>query len=638
MPPRLQVTLAACCICLTLYGQEKRQIDSLLGIYENRSVSDSLRMLSLNEIAKLYHRSNPDTAILLAEKVYTWSIEKRYDKGKARSLNVIGLGHWVKTNHAEALSYYQQALPFFESSHDLQGLALCLNNIGLVYFYQGDYNRAIEYYERSLAINLNNNFQEGAALVLNNLGLANEHVGDLDKALKKYQEALTIYERIGIALGVGQSLTNIGYVYNALGKESDALKSFEKAITIQEKIRDRSTLISSLIGLADLYKNRQEFDKAVSYAEKARSMAKDMHSAYDERESALLLYNLYKQKGDYARALAYHEQHRTLTDTIFSLENNKAIASLEARVALEKKQQEFEALEKENRLRQRINYIVAIALLIMFVLSFFILRNRRKLKFAYDKLEAANSRLTQMKQDIEQKALMLDESNRAKDKMFSVISHDLRSPLNAVRGMFDLIKNDQISPEELHSFIPQIDQKVNNASGILEELLEWSKTQMLSQQQRRTNLKISELFSQVRERSLHQAQEKRIDIVTTLSTAEETICADGDMIRTVLRNLVANAIKFSRKGDTITLSATERKGLIELAVQDTGMGVKQEDLDKLFRVSGFTTPGTANEKGTGLGLVLCKEFVEKNQGTIKVESTPGMGTTFTIHLPSGEKV
>jgi signal transduction histidine kinase len=630
--------LAACCICFTLYGQEKHQIDSLLGIYQNRSVPDSLRMLSLNEIAKLYHRSNPDTAILLAEKVHTWSTAENFDKGRARSLNVMGLGHWVKTNHAEALSYYQQALPFFERAHDLQGLALCLNNIGLVYFYQGDYKRAIEYYERSLPINLNNNFQEGAALVLNNLGLANEHVGDLDKALQKYQEALTIYERINIALGVGQSLTNIGYVYNALGKESDALKSFEKAITIQEKIHDKSTLISSLIGLADLYKNREEFDKAISYAEKARSMAQDIHSAYDERESALLLYNLYKQKGDYARALAYHEQHRTLTDTIFSLENNKAIASLEARVALEKKQQEFEALEKENRLRQRINYIIATALLIMAVLSFFILRNRSKLKSAYDKLEAANSRLTQMKQDIEQKAVMLDESNRAKDKMFSVISHDLRSPLNAVRGMFDLIKNDQISPEELHSFIPQINQKVNNASGILEELLEWSKTQMLSQQQRKTNLKISELFSQVRERSLQQAQEKRIDIVTTLSTAEETICADGDMIRAVLRNLVANAIKFSREGDTITLSATERQGLIELAVQDTGMGVKQEDLDKLFRVSGFTTPGTANEKGTGLGLVLCKEFVEKNQGTIKVESTLGMGTTFTIHLPSAEKV
>jgi two-component system, sensor histidine kinase and response regulator len=161
---------------------------------------------------------------------------------------------------------------------------------------------------------------------------------------------------------------------------------------------------------------------------------------------------------------------------------------------------------------------------------------------------------------------------------------------------------------------------------------------MLSQQPRKTNLKISELFSQIRERSLQQAREKRIDIVTTLSTTVETICADGDMIRTVLRNLVANAIKFSREGDTITLSATERKGIVELAVQDTGMGVKPEDLDKLFRVSGFTTQGTANEKGTGLGLVLCKEFVEKNQGTIKVESTLGIGTTFTINLPRAENV
>lgn len=633
MTSRLRVTIVACCISFTLFGQEKHKIDSLVGLYQNQAISDTVRMLSLNEIAKLYHRSKPDTAIALAEKVLAWSEEKKYDKGKARALNVVGLGHWMKSNHSQALSYYQQALPFFERSDDLQGYALCLNNIGLVYFYQGDYDRAIEYYEQSLTINLKNNFQEGAALTLNNLGLANEHTGDLDHALQKYHEALKIYERLGIALGVGQSLTNIGYVYSALGKDSEALQSFAKAVSIQEKIRDKSTLISSLIGLAGVHQNRKEFDKAIISSEKALAMSREIKSTYDERESALLLYRIYKELGNYARALEYHEQHKTLTDSIFSLENNKAIASLEARVALEKKQQEFDALEKENILRQRINYIIATALIAMAVLSFFILRNRSKLKLAYDKLESANNKLTKMKMDIEQKAMMLDESNRAKDKMFSVISHDLRSPLNAVKGMFDLIKSGQISAEELHAFIPQISRKVNNASDILEELLEWSKTQMLSQEPRKTNLKISELFSQVRERSLQQAREKNIDIVAALPPEDEAVCADGDMIRTVLRNLVANAIKFSREGDTITLASSASKGQVALAVKDTGVGVKEEDLNKLFQMSGFTTHGTANEQGTGLGLVLCKEFVEKNEGTIKVESALGKGTVFTILLP-----
>ncbi len=618
-------------------AQEQETLDSLESIYHDARASDTLRTLSMVEIAKQYYRNKPDTAILLADMALQWSEKNEYDKGRARALNVIGLGHWMKSNHSDALSYYQKALPFFERSGDLQGYGLCLNNIGLVYFYQGDYPNAIDYFQKAHAIHARDHYAEGSALALNNLGLAYEQKNDLAKALSFYQQALAIYQDQRHKQGIGQSLTNIGYAYLALDRADLALAAFAKAVSIQETILDRSTLISSLIGIAGVYKDQKKFNAAITNADRALTISREVKSTYDEREATIILYRIYKEKGDAAHALEYHEQFKILSDTIFSLENNKAIASLEARVELENKQKQFEMLEKENALRQRINYVTALGLIGMALLSFFIFWNRRKLKSAYNKLEEANLRLTHIKQQMEAKAVMLGESNHAKDKMFSVISHDLRSPLNAVRGMFDLVNTGQLSSVELASFMPEIGKKVNNASEILEELLEWSKTQMMSQEAHQTNVSIRDLLDQARERFIPQAREKGVNIVVDSSDNCKAY-ADVDMMRAVLRNLVANAIKFSRTGDVITLRSSASDGEVLITVSDTGVGIKPEHLDKLFQASGFTTQGTANEKGTGLGLMLCREFVEKNGGSIRVESTVGKGSAFTITLPSARTV
>jgi two-component system, sensor histidine kinase and response regulator len=619
-----------------LFAQEKHAIDSLSSVYTNEHSADTSKILVISEIAKQYYRNNPDTAILLASHGLELAEAINYDKGKARALNIIGLAHWVKTNHSEALSFYQKALPFFERSKDHQGYALCLNNIGLVYFYQGDDKPAISYLKQSLAIDEKMSYREGAALALNNLGLIYEQQGKLDSALSYYRQALRIYEAQHNRVGIGQSLTNIGYLFASQERYDEALASLRNAIVIQKSVNDRSTLISSLICVADIYKHNGNFVESISNAENALRIAREIKSTYDELEASKVLYEIYKRKNDPENALIYHELFKNLNDSIFSLENNKAIATLEAKATLDKKQKEFETLEKESELRQKIIYITAFALIGMALLTYFIFQNRRRLQSAYNNLTLANSTLEQVKLELEIKATMLDQSNQAKDKMFSVISHDIRSPLNVVTGMFELMEQKKVSAEDFVGYIPDISRRVKHASEIVEELLEWSRAQMQMIEVKKTRIDTNELLVKKVARFTDLAKSKNVALILDVTPDVAPLHADPDMIKAVLRNLVSNAIKFCRPGDTITLQSRFADKHVVLMVSDTGVGIKKENLQRLFQGNGFTTEGTAHEKGTGVGLMLCKNFIEMNDGTIAVESKEGEGTLFTIRLPAYE--
>jgi two-component system sensor histidine kinase/response regulator len=614
------------------HAQERKTIDSLYSIY-NTPAHDTVRVLVLADIAEKYHRSAPDTAITLAEKAAAWSERIAYEKGKARAYNVIGLGYWIKSNYAEALANYQKSISFFERSNDLTGYALCLNNIGLIYYYQNDHPLSLEYFRKALKINKEIDSQEGIALVVNNIGLNYEALGDLKPALEYYQRALKIYEKAGIKMGIGQSLTNIGYVHFNQENHTEALLYLQKAAALQEQINDKSTLVSTLLCMAEIYQRQKLYDQSVAYAERALQLALEVKSTFDVKEATHVLYKTYKARHDFARSLEYFEQYKALNDSIFSIENNKAIASLEARVTLERKQKEIEVLEKDKALQRLMNYLVIAGLLIVSILIFFILRNRKKLQLAYNRLEDTNSKLLEVKKEVEIKAEMLRKSNQTKDKIFSIVSHDLRSPLAALKSLFTLLEAKSLASDELKIFVPELGKRIVYATDIVEELLHWSQSQMDVIESNPVAIGLKELLEKKVLRFTQAALDKGVNLVLTSVPEDYSVCADLNMVKTVLRNLITNAIKFCRRGDTITVTAMAEGDRIRICVADTGIGIKPEDCSRIFREQGFTTYGTAHEKGTGLGLTLCKEFVEKNGGKIWMESEWGKGTMFCFTLP-----
>ncbi|HPV56285.1 MAG TPA: HAMP domain-containing sensor histidine kinase, partial [Tenuifilaceae bacterium] len=228
----------------------------------------------------------------------------------------------------------------------------------------------------------------------------------------------------------------------------------------------------------------------------------------------------------------------------------------------------------------------------------------------------------------------LKQTVQTKDKLFSIIAHDLRSPFTALVGLSEVLseKSNELSSEEIAELSKHIHQSATGVLALTDNLLSWSRSQTGKLTINPQTFSLKEIVDNIVTVASIPAQEKKIAINTKIGN-DLNIYADFDTISTAIRNLISNAIKFTPTGGSISVSGKKVLNYIEIKVADTGIGIEPENLAKLFRVDGLTTKGTNQESGTGLGLILCKEFVEKNNGNISVESIIGLGTTFTITIP-----
>ena len=236
--------------------------------------------------------------------------------------------------------------------------------------------------------------------------------------------------------------------------------------------------------------------------------------------------------------------------------------------------------------------------------------------------------------EIKRRNIELEQLNEVKDKFFSIVSHDLRSPINALSGILNLLENQNLKPEEFRHLTMELRIQFNHTKSLINNLLDWALLQMdkLKIQPVKMELRnlVDEIFQMLN--SLHFKETKLVNQI-----AQGTIAyADQNMINLVFRNLILNGIKFTKIGGQITVSAEAADGMYTLAINDNGVGIDPEVQEILFqKTSGYSTRGTANEKGTGLGLILCKEFVERNGGTIWLKSELGKGSTFFFTVKKG---
>lgn len=235
---------------------------------------------------------------------------------------------------------------------------------------------------------------------------------------------------------------------------------------------------------------------------------------------------------------------------------------------------------------------------------------------------------------MQQQALQLSELNSLKNKLFSVVSHDLRGPLYAMHRLFKGIVEFDVPPEEIKEMMPEVARNIGETTGQIENLLQWAKSQMQAESIHPQVLEVSRLINEILNFLRLQVENKRLQVENDVES-QLYVYADRETIKLVLRNLVSNAIKFTPECGVIILGALESSTHVELFVRDNGTGIKADDLKKLQQDIHYTTPGTANESGTGLGLMLCKEFLSRNGSRLFVESEPGKGSTFSFTLPKG---
>ena len=226
--------------------------------------------------------------------------------------------------------------------------------------------------------------------------------------------------------------------------------------------------------------------------------------------------------------------------------------------------------------------------------------------------------------------------NATKDKFFSIISHDLKNPIASIIGFSELLNEDykDIERSKIEKFTAIINKSANFTLDLLQNLLEWSRVQTGSIKPVKSNFNLNDLINSIIESCEGQTTEKEIGITTNFST-DLSVYADSKMIELIIRNLLTNAIKFTPNGKSITISAKEKiidnRKVVEIIVKDTGIGISEENRVKLFKIEhNYASLGTNDEKGTGLGLILCKEFITQNNGTIRVESEENVGSSFII--------
>lgn len=246
-------------------------------------------------------------------------------------------------------------------------------------------------------------------------------------------------------------------------------------------------------------------------------------------------------------------------------------------------------------------------------------------------IQHQSARIKKTTTRLKQQAEELKELNAIKNKMFSIISHDLKAPIHGLRNLFRNVEEKRMTVTELKKSVPEIQNDLNYIVGLMDNLLQWAKVQMQKRSVYPQKVDINRSIYEVLQLLHLQAKAKQITIIDD-TPPDVYSNVDKDMISLVLRNLISNAIKFTPEKGTITIGVYEHHSFIEVYVKDTGAGITTEALEKINNKNFYTTKGTASESGTGLGLMLCKEFLECNGSQLHIETEQGTGSTFSFSL------
>jgi signal transduction histidine kinase len=406
------------------------------------------------------------------------------------------------------------------------------------------------------------------------------------------------------------------------------------------------------------YSRQGAYQEALARHQEALCIATKQADAFGPvlRETNKAIADTYLAMNQPAAFARYYRQYDSLQKAHERLENKNKIAEMQAQFEEEENEKKLQQVNQQRKVqaaqlsRQRtIGYflIACIGLSVGFsavLFSFYRLKQQSNRQLQeqnliitqqYEELNQAHSRLNTLNEKLLASETELRKSNETKDKFFSIIAHDLRSPLATFTAFLSVLsdKDQDFTPEQIIHVATRTEKSLRNLSALLNNLLQWSQSQMGHTRYDPEAVWLHDAVQQMAGLLGDEAAHKGIQLTATVGQ-DLFAFADRNMFSFVLRNLVSNAVKFTPAGGVICVTGTHQGEKLLVTVSDTGVGIPEESREKLFRLnSSFTTPGTQNERGTGLGLLLCKEFVERNGGSIWVESRVGEGSHFKFTVP-----
>ncbi len=552
----------------------------------------------------------------------------------SRGKNYISEGHL-----SQALQYYLEAFQRSEQLHDELLYAQTCSHLGSFYSMMDQYDKALEYNQKAFSRRDDLNNPEGIAKSCNNIGILFRKLKKTDSALAYFNEALDLCEKTHYKKGIVKALTNIGIVYSEMDKDAKAFPYLDSAFVISTQAGFGYGIASSSLYLANLYKKRGQLSRALYYY--TLSLSRLSSTDYDEMLQNVYegLYNCYSSKGDYKTALQYHVLLLETQKRLLNVENSRQLSMLNISFDLERKVKDNEVLRADNELKESLIkrkttfiWLVVIALGFTIVLCLNIYNRLYAKKRANRQLEVLNLTVTEQNTKLALLNEKLEAANREKDKLFSIISHELRNPLYWFQNLSEVLskKFREMPPDKVQKSLSALDESAKNAFHLMDNLLQWARSKLNRIHPKMVECELHTLAADTAEMYQTIMQYKEIEFHNSVPF-DCVVYADADLLGCVIRNLLSNAIKYTPAGGTIGISCSAGSDFVTVEVRDSGMGILQKE--SVFSDVVVSASGLMQEKGSGIGLKLCKEFVEVNGGRIWAESVAGVGTCFFFTVP-----
>ena len=631
-----------------LHGQESQPTE----LKNFNSLSKLEQVKTLSKLCWKNREKHTDQAIEYGLQGIKIAKAEGYDKELATLYNYVGvLYQHYKYEIPKGISYYDLGLPLSLQTNDSIEIAYVYNNLGDAFYTIGNVPLAFEYAKKSMAIFERLQNARGIAYSYINMGELNRINAEYDTALDYFRKAIALRKTFNDSIGIASANLEIARTLFLTGKTDSAMYYFRQSLKKHEQINNKNYMAYSMQGIGDVYLRKDEYDSARVYFKDALILCQERHNPTGEIDSQLgmakVLANtgkekegesildealvnakkskitpnilkVYKAKGElyhqlreFRKSSENYRNYVATYDSLFSALQFQTLSEIKDRFQIT---EQLHTVNEDLKAKQKDQIYAILIIVLLIVLSVvLILRHRTVSRLSTELLQ----------------------SNRSKDKILSIIAHDLVSPFNVLLGTSEMLMEDleENDLDRAKSNGLLIKRSSEEAYRFTSNLLNWARSQQKNIQLQKEAFDMSSLLLDSKSMFDNQASLKNIRFSVNANPGV-MVEADKNLLQIVLVNLLNNALKFTHRNGTVDLSIEKEHDQVKVSVKDNGIGISPERMGQLFNSQTIDSlPGTGNEKGTGLGLLLCKEFVEMHGGEIHVDSREGEGSEFWFTLP-----
>jgi signal transduction histidine kinase len=619
--------------------------DSLKLLLPKKANEDRINLL--NEIATILRESFQKEALHYSYEADSLAKKLGYLSGRSRALENIGWIHYRQGQLQKSFEYSKDAFYFAIQAQDQLQAARLMNNMGALYYEQQNYSMAIQQFKKGYELATKVNDLSTRIRSLNNVALNLVQINELDSAMVFASTAIALNDSAGSPYLTSFAHRVIGDIYLAKGNYDSALAIFSRSLTMAKAQGVKSFEAGVLHRLGHAYLLAGKLDEAESLLLSSVEFCKENGFLDELSKSHRYLGLIYEQKGRIEDAFFHQSQFLVLNDSLLSKSNRDRLSLLQDMFERNLEESELELLKAQNeiqtfRLQTSRRYSIVFA-----ITAFLIGALGIRLYIMNKRVSKINTNLLEQQQKIEEQNLalanqsrQLKEINETKNKLFSILGHDLRGPISQVKSLVDLLLAGHLEKEEFDELLPVLNKDIDSINFTLNNILKWSMAQMQGFQINNSVFDLKEVVDYSLKLLQGTFKEKKLSIFNQMESKVE-VFADQDLIEVAIRNILNNAVKFSNAGDAVTIFSETDDNWVYWCVLDQGIGMDQDQIQLLLSNTYSITKsrqGTFKEKGSGLGLQLAKEFTRRCGGEIKIESHLGHGAKFCVQLPLAKSI